>query len=296
MKHEDVWRHYSSCDLCPRRCRINRLIGEYGICGELSTMRIASFGLHQGEEPIIVKDGGSGTIFFTGCSLHCPTCQNRDISRARSPHGMEVSIENLTAIALDLQSQGAVNINVVTPTHFAPSIAAAITLAKEQGLSIPLVYNTSGYERVESLALIDPLVSLYLLDIKTIDRDVARLWCASEEYPEVIKRVVHWLRERRPKTEIDAEGALTGTLVRHLIYPTTFHATVRFLHWYAESFASHSWLSLLTHFWDPTDGRRSFVLSQAEYGQLIALLKKLGITRGYISDRDGRSRWIGELV
>lgn len=296
MKHEDVWRHYSCCNLCPRGCLVNRLNGEYGICGELETMRVASYGLHQGEEPILIRGGGSGAIFFTGCSLHCPTCQNWDISRARSPHGMAVSIEKLAAITLDLQSQSAVNINVVTPTHFAPSIAAAITLANEQGLTIPLVYNTSGYERIESLELIDSLVGLYLLDIKTLDEEVARHWCASEEYPKVIKTVVRWLSGRRPVTDIDGNGALTGTLVRHLIYPGTFDATVQLLHWYAESFASHSWLSLLTHFWDPANGRRSFVLSQAEYGQLIALLKKLGITRGYISDRDGRSRWIGELV
>ncbi len=292
----EVRRHYHRCNLCPRACRVNRLDGEYGICGELSTMRVASYGLHHGEEEIIVGGGGSGTIFFTGCSLHCPTCQNQDISQAHSPHGTAVTIEQLATIALDLQSQGAININVVTPTHFTPSIAAAIALAKAYGLSIPLVYNTSGFENVESLALIDSVVGLYLLDIKTLDREVARIWCNSEAYPTVIKTVARWLADHRPITEIDESGALTGTLVRHLIYPGTLPATLHFLHWYAESFASHSWLSLLTHFYDPDDGRRSFVLSKDEYGRLIALLKDLSITRGYISGPDGRSRWIGDLV
>ncbi|MCK9548836.1 MAG: radical SAM protein [Sphaerochaeta sp.] len=293
---DDVARYYDCCTLCPRECRTNRQDGEYGVCGELAHMRIASVGLHHGEEPILVQSSGSGTIFFTGCSLHCPACQNQDISQARSPHGVVVTVEQLAAIALDLERQGAININVVTPTHFAPSIAAAITLAKEHGLSIPLVYNTSGYESVESLALVDPLVDLYLLDIKTVDSEVARLWCGSREYPEVIMRVVRWLAERRLVTEIDENGALTGTLVRHLIFPGTFSATMQFLHWYANTFASHSWLSLLTHFWDPTDGRRSFVLSASQYAQLIALLKELGITRGYLSDPYGASRWIGDLV
>ena len=291
-----VARYYDSCTLCPRECRTNRQGGEYGVCGELAHMRIASVGLHHGEEPILVQGGGSGTIFFTGCSLHCPACQNQDISQAQSPHGVVVTVEQLAATALRLERQGAININVVTPTHFAPSIAAAITLAKEHGLSIPLVYNTSGYEKVESLALVDSLVDLYLLDIKTLDCEVARTWCGSQEYPEVIKRAVQWLAEHRPVTEIDENGALTGTLVRHLIFPGTFSATVEFLHWYANTFASHSWLSLLTYFYDPTDGRRSFVLSSAEYAQLIALLKELGITRGYLSGPDQRSRWIGDLV
>ncbi len=293
---DEVERHYRACTLCPRECGANRLGGEYGICGELAGMRIASFGLHHGEEPILVGRRGSGAIFFTGCSLHCPTCQNSDISRAQSPHGVPVTEEQLGAIALDLQRQGAGNINVVTPTHFAPSITASITRAREHGLSIPLVYNTSGYEKVESLALVDPVVDLYLLDIKSVDEEVARIWCGSREYPRIIKAAVHWLSERRPVTGVDENGALTGTLVRHLIYPGTFSATVEFLHWYAEFFASCSWLSLLAHFYDPADGTRSFVLSKSEYTQLIALLEELHITRGYISAPDGHSRRIEDLV
>ncbi len=138
---------YRSCILCPRACKVDRLAGEYGICGELSEMRVASVGLHFGEEPILVGRGGSGTIFFTGCSLHCQYCQNMDISMARSPAGVPVTVDALASMMLNLQKQGAININVVTPTHFSPSIIASFKVAKERGLhphSSPLKWQFPG--------------------------------------------------------------------------------------------------------------------------------------------------------
>ncbi|HZJ88849.1 MAG TPA: radical SAM protein [Sphaerochaeta sp.] len=286
---------YRSCILCPRACKVDRLAGEYGICGELGGMRIASVGLHFGEEPILVGSGGSGTIFFTGCSLHCQFCQNMDISQARSPAGTPVSIEELATLMRNLQRQGAININVVTPTHFSPSIIASVKLAQERGLQLPLVYNTSGYECVEVLKEVDPMVDLYLLDIKTLDRGVAAHYCGSADYPEVVKQAVSYIAEHKPTTWVDRSGNLRGTLVRHLIYPNTFYATKEFLHWYAETFSEQSWLSLLTHFYTPSTGDRSFVLSPKEYEELLDLLASLNLHRGYISCPDGRSKMLSEL-
>lgn len=291
----DLLHHYQNCTLCPRNCQVDRFASEYGICGELASMRIASVGLHWGEEDILVGTGGSGTIFFTGCSLHCPTCQNKDISMARSPRGRAISIKGLANLCLDLQRQGAININLVTPTHFSPSIALAIELARDLGLSIPLVYNTSGYESIEALQLIDPLVDLYLLDIKTLDEDIAAHWCASRDYPDVIKTLIPWLVDRHPVTKIDHHGNLHGTMVRHLIYPETFAATKEFLKWYASSFAAHSWLSILTHFYDPTTRSRFCTISPKQFEELIILLQTLNITEGYVHGPDHQSRWIRSI-
>lgn len=288
-------QYYTNCTLCPRFCRVDRTSGEYGICGELNSMRIASSGLHFGEEPILVGTGGSGTIFFTGCSLHCRYCQNMDISQPRSPQGVPTSIEELAVIALDLQRRGAANINVVTPTHFSPSILAAISLARTQGLSVPLVYNTSGYETEEALTMIDSAVDLYLLDIKTLDRAVASHYCGSADYPEVIEAVASFIAEQKPQTKIATDGSLSGTLVRHLIFPGTFSATKQFLQWYGSFFAQHSWLSLLTHFYNPETGVRCFSLSGEEYEELVDLLYMLRIENGYLSTPTGRSQWLGDL-
>ena len=138
---------YKNCRICPHECNVDRTQGEFGICGELSTMRIASIGLHLGEEPPLITKKGSGTLFFTGCSLHCQYCQNIEISQSKSSLGKPYSQYELASTLLQLEKMGAANTNFVTPTHFAPSIVKSIKLARKYGFSLPIVYNTSGYEK-----------------------------------------------------------------------------------------------------------------------------------------------------
>lgn len=288
--------YYQECRLCPRECRVDRTQGESGICGEYATPRIASIGLHRGEEPPLITKRGSGTLFFTGCPLHCKYCQNWDISQSHSPMGVKYPPREIADAFLNLQNQGAANINLVTPTHFVPSIMEAIEIGSKRGLNLPIVYNTSGYEKVETLAMIDPFVDTYLYDIKTLDRDVAQEYCGSGDYPEVVLKTIPFLLEKKKRTYIDGEGFIHGILVRHLIFPNTFEATKEFLYWYATNLKERAYLSLLIQFLDPFTGRRFATLTKDEYKDLLSLLKKLRITKGYIPDLEWGSYTIEEVI
>ncbi len=165
---------YENCELCPHRCRVDRSSGKLGVCAQSDTMNIAWIGLHRGEEPPVSGERGSGTIFFSGCTLQCPFCQNHQISRRDTSFSTLVTPSELSTYMLELQEMGAASINLITGTHFIPSIREALTLAKSRGLSLPIVWNSSGFELPEALEMIDSLIDLYLLDIKTLERRVAK--------------------------------------------------------------------------------------------------------------------------
>ncbi len=292
----DKVNYYKECRICPRECGVDRTQGESGTCGEYATPRIASIGLHRGEEPPLITKQGSGTLFFTGCSLHCKYCQNWDISQSHSPLGVKFTPSEMANAFLDLQNRGAANINLVTPTHFVPSIIEAIELSRERGLLLPIVYNTSGYEKVETLEMIDSLVDTYLYDIKTLDKTVAQEYCGSSDYPEVVLKTIPFLLEKKKRSYIDDEGFIHGILVRHLIFPDTFKATKEFLHWYAANLKDRAYLSLLIQFLDPFKGRRFATLTKGEYRELLSLLKELGITKGFIPGLEWGSYTIEEAI
>lgn len=211
----------SACELCPRRCRANRAAGERGVCGATDTLRLARAALHFWEEPPISGEAGSGTVFFSGCPLKCVYCQNHEISTGN--FGIDVSEERLVEIMLELQDQGALNINLVTATHYAHLLPGAIAHARMLGLTIPIVYNTSGYERVEAVRELDDLVDIWLTDFKYADAGLGRALSHVPDYPAVAEAVLaEMCRQvaRRGGLEARADGTWTrGIIVRHLVLP-----------------------------------------------------------------------------
>ena len=182
---QQIQQQYESCTLCPRECRRNRNNGEIGFCKVSSNLKGARASLHMWEEPCISGEEGSGTVFFSGCNLGCVYCQNYNIAKGIT--GKEITTHRLSNIFLELQEKGANNINLVTPTHYLYHIKEAVLQAKKKGLHIPIVYNTSGYEKVESLKLLDGIVDIYLTDFKYLDGDIAKKYSRAEDYPEVAK-------------------------------------------------------------------------------------------------------------
>lgn len=211
----------SACELCPRRCRADRAAGERGVCGATDTLRLARAALHFWEEPPISGEAGSGTVFFSGCPLKCVYCQNHEISTGN--FGIDVSPERLTQIMLELQDQGALNINLVTATHYAHLLPEAIAAARAQGLAIPIVYNTSGYERVEAVRELDDLVDIWLTDFKYADAGLGRALSHVPDYPSVAQSaLIEMARqlERHGGGAARADGTWTrGIIVRHLVLP-----------------------------------------------------------------------------
>ena len=211
----------SACELCPRRCRADRAAGGRGVCGATDTLRLARAALHFWEEPPISGEAGSGTVFFSGCPLKCVYCQNHEISTGN--FGIDVSPERLAQIMLELQDQGALNINLVTATHYAHLLPEAIATARARGLVVPIVYNTSGYERVEAVRELDDLVDIWLTDFKYADAGLGRALSHVPDYPSVAQSaLIEMARqlERHGGGAARADGTWTrGIIVRHLVLP-----------------------------------------------------------------------------
>ena len=210
-----------ACELCPRRCRADRAAGERGVCGATDTLRLARAALHFWEEPPISGEAGSGTVFFSGCPLKCVYCQNHEISTGN--FGIDVSPERLAQIMLELQDQGALNINLVTATHYAHLLPEAIAAARARGLVVPIVYNTSGYERVEAVRELNDLVDIWLTDFKYADAELGRALSHVPDYPSVAQSaLIEMARqlERHGGGAARADGTWTrGIIVRHLVLP-----------------------------------------------------------------------------
>lgn len=229
-------------------------MGVKGFCRETSDLRISSAGLHFGEEPPITASGGSGTIFITGCSLRCAFCQNYQISQKEM--GSPVSIEEFARICLVLQDAGAENINIVTGSHAVPSIALGLENAKKKGLIIPVCWNSSAYETVETLSMLDGLVDLWLPDLKTLNPIISEAVFKAEDYPKYAKKAVRWMADNKILSftqKKDKEGnlidkMLSGTIVRHLILPGRLDDTVLVLDWFKKHLDGKAYLSLMTQY------------------------------------------------
>ncbi|MBI3946633.1 MAG: radical SAM protein [Armatimonadetes bacterium] len=222
-----------ACVLCPRRCGVDRAGGERGACRSGARAEVASWGPHHGEEPPLSGWGGSGTIFFTGCSLRCVFCQNAGISQG--PPGTPMDAPGLAEVMLLLQSGGCHNINVVTPTHFVPQTLEALGHAAAAGLRVPLVYNSSGYESVETLRLLDGVVDIYLPDLKYADADAGRRLSKVKDYPAVARAAVREMHRQVGDLRVGADGIATrGLLVRHLVLPDGLAGTAEVARFLAE--------------------------------------------------------------
>lgn len=218
----------SPCRLCPRACGVERRAGEVGFCRATSTPRVASYGPHFGEERELVGRGGSGTIFFSHCSLGCSFCQNYDISH--EGRGREVTPSAMAAAMLELEALGCANVNLVTPTHYAPQAVRALALARESGLTLPLVYNCGGYESIEALRALEGVVDIYMPDAKFADGGVAERLCQAPDYPDVMLAALVEMQRQVGDLKVDADGLATrGLLVRHLVMPDGLSGSRRVL-------------------------------------------------------------------
>ena len=206
-----------SCELCPRVCKVNRLNGEKGFCGIEAKAVVSSAGPHYGEESVLVGSGGSGTIFFAGCNLGCVFCQNYDISQLR--HGNAVEITDVVSMMMQLQTRGCVNINFVTPTHVVPHVIESVFLARERGLTIPVVYNCGGYESIESLQLLEGTIDIYMPDAKYLNHDSSKEYSSAHDYPDVMKLALLEMHRQVGDLKVKDGVATRGLLIRHLVMP-----------------------------------------------------------------------------
>ena len=232
--------------LCPRRCEVNRSEGEIGFCGIGDMPAVSSVGPHFGEESVLVGGGGSGTIFFAGCNFGCVFCQNFDISHHR--HGREVTIERLAQSMLELQDYGCSNINFVTPTHIVPAITAAIELARKKGLTLPTVYNTGGYDLVETLKLLEGFVDIYMPDMKYSDSEFAEELSAAPDYPEVNFAAVREMHRQVGDLQIKNALATRGLLVRHLVLPNQLAGSFEVIDFLAEQISTSTTINVMDQY------------------------------------------------
>ena len=254
--------YLENCRLCPRDCGISRERGE-GFCGAGGKLKVARAALHFYEEPFLSGKSGSGAVFFSGCSLRCVYCQNRDISgggpAARGElFGVEIAPERLTEIFFELKEKGAHNINLVTGTHFTPLIAKAIKSAKQEGFALPFIWNSSGYEKPETLRLLDGLIDIWLPDLKTLDEDLASRYLRAPDYPEVAMAALAQMVEMAGplKMDVSAEALAAsedglmekGVCVRHLMTPGNLADTIRVIDHLADTYGDSIWLSLMSQY------------------------------------------------
>ncbi|MEW5772790.1 MAG: radical SAM protein [Thermodesulfobacteriota bacterium] len=285
----------AGCRCCPRGCRVDRLADETGICRTGRRARVASYSLHFGEEDPLVGTGGSGTIFFAGCNLLCAFCQNYDISH----HGegaAEVDPNQLARIMLELQKAGAHNVNLVTPTHVVPQILEALALAADAGLALPLVYNSSGYDALDTLALLDGVVDIYMPDAKFWDPEPARRFCSAPDYPERAREAIAEMHRQVGDLVLDHAGiAQRGLLVRHLVMPGGLAGAPGWMRFLA-GLSPDTYVNVMDQY-RPCGTARNFPeisrgVSATEYALALDAAREAGLTR--LDDR--RSRLVFRLL
>ncbi len=236
-----------ACQVCPRRCGVNRLAGESGQCQVTTQVMVSSYGPHFGEEAPLVGRHGSGTIFFTYCNLHCTFCQNYTISQLGE--GSPVNKEQLAEMMLSLQARGCHNINLVSPTHVVPYILEALVLAADKGLHLPLVYNSGGYDAIETLKLLDGIVDIYMPDMKYSDAKTAEELSGIKGYPEINKAAVKEMHRQVGDLRLDEDGiAQRGLLVRHLVLPNKLAGTEEVVRFLAREVSANTYLNIMAQY------------------------------------------------
>ena len=272
------------CMLCPRNCKVNRNKGEKGYCKSGNIMKISRYSLHMWEEPFISGEEGSGTIFFSGCNLGCIYCQNYKI--ASGEVGKEVSLDDFVQICLKLQERGANNINLVTPTHFIPLIRDGLALAKKEGLTIPVVYNTSSYENVEALKLLDGLVDVYLPDLKYYDDDLAMNYSNCKDYFKYATKAIEEMYRQVGKPVIKKGLIKKGVVVRHLVLPNHLDDSKKIIK-YLSSYKDNIYISIMNQY-TPVKKLKydnlNHTVDDKDYDELIDYALDLGIKNAFIQE------------
>jgi len=279
---QEAHRRLADCALCPRACRVNRLAGALGACATGARARVSSVQPHFGEEGPLVGRRGSGTVFFAYCNLRCQFCQNYELSA--QGHGKEVDPGELASGMLSLQALGCHNINFVSPSHVVPQILAGLLLAVQRGLDLPLVYNTGGYDSLETLELLDGVVDIYMPDMKYADAAVARKYSEVLNYPAINQAAVTEMHRQVGDLELDEDGvALRGLLVRHLVLPEGLAGTRRIAQFLAERISAETYINVMDQYRPcyraaalPPLNRR---ITNAEYQEAVRMVRQAGLDR-----------------
>ena len=280
---------YEDCLLCPRKCGINRSTGQTGVCGVSSEIKVARAALHYWEEPCISGKRGSGAVFFSGCSLHCVFCQNREISDGKA--GKVISKERLSDIFMELADKGANNINLVTPGQYIPDIVWAVNDAKSRGMKLPIIYNTSGYENVTELKLLEGIVDVYLPDFKYMDSTLSARYSRAKDYPSVAKQALSEMVRQQPDVVIDDSTGLIqkGVIVRQLLLPGHVNDAKAVLKYLYDTYHDHVYISMMSQFTPialkdyPEINRTG---TRREYERLVDYALEIGIMNAFIQEGD----------
>ena len=275
-----------NCMLCPRHCGAQRNI-QNGFCGGGSLPKVARAALHFWEEPCISGEEGSGTVFFSGCTMRCVFCQNREISRGEA--GKTVSVERLSEIFLELQEKGANNINLVTPMHFAPQITAALDIAKEKGLSLPIVWNTGGWELPESVEAVKDYADIWLSDFKYFDNSLAEKFSNARNYFEIASESLKKMVGQTGEAVFDDNGMMKkGVIVRHLVLPGHTNDSKKILRWLWENFGDRIWISIMNQYTPLCTNEKYPELFRSvtdeEYEEIIDFAVSLGIENAFVQE------------
>lgn len=283
---------YYACSLCPRNCKVNRTENQIGICKVSSTLKIARAALHHWEEPCISGTKGSGAVFFSGCSLHCVFCQNEEIAHGRV--GKEITRERLAEIFLELQEKEANNINLVTPGQYVPDIVWSVESARRQGLQIPIVYNTSSYEKVDTIKQLEGIVDVYLPDFKYYSSELAAKYSKAPDYPEVARKAIGEMVRQQPKAifyEKDGQELIqNGVIVRQLLLPGQLQDAKNIVQYLYETYEHQVYVSLMSQFTPlphvenyPELNRK---VSKRTYEKYVEYAIALGVENGFVQEED----------
>lgn len=277
------------CNMCPRECNVDRGLGKIGFCKVPNQIKVSRAALHFWEEPCISGKEGSGAVFFSGCNLRCVYCQNRKI--AEGVYGREITVDRLAAIFLELQEKGANNINLVTPSHYVLQIIEALNIAKEKGLKLPVVYNSSAYEKVRTLQLLEGYVDVYLPDFKYMDKGLSAKYSAAENYSEVAKRAIEEMVRQVGKPNFDEHGILQkGVVVRHLVLPGCVRDSKEVIRYLHSTYKNDIFISILSQF-TPMKGLNKYPeinrkVSEKEYEEVVDFAIDIGVENGFIQEGD----------
>ncbi|MDC7226317.1 MAG: radical SAM protein [Spirochaetales bacterium] len=293
---------YENCRLCPKACGTDRLHGQHGICGMPGGVVAASAVLHKGEEPPLIGEKGSGAVFFSGCTLGCPFCQNEQISI--DSMGADITDNELAAVFLALEAEGASNINLVTATQFTPSVIAAVGEARAKGLQIPIMWNSSGYETNRTVKLLSETIDIWLPDIKTLDPMVSERLFGARDYPAAARASIKMMAsqlEKRGGELIEDNVMKRGMIVRHLVMPGELDSSRAVLEWYAENLIDRAMLSLMVQYTPVNESGRQiagpdYIMQDNEYNQLLEWLDEFGIEEGFLQSPEAASKeWIPDF-
>ncbi len=280
-------KELENCNLCPHRCNINRINGEKGRCRGTDKVNIALASLHYYEEPCISGKSGSGTIFFSHCNLSCKYCQNYEISQEGM--GKDITIDHLAEIMINQQKKRAENINLVTPTMYVPQIIEAIKIARKNGLRLPIIYNTNGYENIETLKMLEGYVDIYLPDFKYFDNKLAEKYSGVKNYFEIAKIAIQEMYRQVREPVLDEMGIIQrGLIIRHLVLPGYIDNSKRILKWIKDNIDGKVYVSIMMQYFPTYLSKKDNIinrkLSPKEYNEIEEYLYSLNILNGYIQE------------